>query len=158
MTPKQMLIQLGSLLPVNVKKINELACIPSYSKIGDAGLDLTAISINAQTEFIEYGTGLSIEIPDGYVGLLFPRSSISKYDLLQCNSVGVIDSNYRGEIKIRFKRTSDLKSPLFDEKLYNIGDRIGQLIILSYPQIELVEVQELSDTNRGQNGFGSSGN
>jgi len=153
-----MLIQIGSLLPVNVKKINELAHIPSYSKTGDAGLDLTAISINAQTEFIEYGTGLAIEIPNGYVGLLFPRSSISKYDLLQCNSVGVIDSNYRGEIKIRFKRTSDLKSPLFDEKLYNIGDRVGQLIILPYPQIELVEVQELSDTNRGQNGFGSSGN
>jgi dUTP pyrophosphatase len=158
MNPKQMLIQIGSLLPVNVKKINELAHIPSYSKTGDAGLDLTAISINAQTEFIEYGTGLAIEIPNGYVGLLFPRSSISKYDLLQCNSVGVIDSNYRGEIKIRFKRTSDLKSPLFDEKLYNIGDRVGQLIILPYPQIELVEVQELSDTNRGQNGFGSSGN
>jgi dUTP pyrophosphatase len=158
MTPKEMLIQLGSLLPVNVKKINELAHIPCYSKMGDAGLDLTAISINAQTEFIEYGTGLAIEIPNGYVGLLFPRSSISKYDLLQCNSVGVIDCNYRGEIKIRFKRTSDLKSPLFDEKLYNIGDRVGQLIILPYPQIELVEVQELSDTNRGQNGFGSSGN
>lgn len=158
MNKNEMLVRLGMLLPVNIKKLNEEALIPTYSKSGDAGLDLTATSISATHEFIEYGTGLAIEIPQGYVGLLFPRSSISKYDLLQCNSVGVIDSNYRGEIKIRFKKTKDLKSPLFDEKLYNMGDRIGQLIILPYPQIELVEVQELGDTNRGQNGFGSSGN
>ena len=158
MNKNQMLIQLGLVLPVNIKKLDEQAQIPTYSKSGDAGLDLTATSIDATHEFLEYGTGLAVEIPQGYVGLLFPRSSISKYDLLQCNSVGVIDSNYRGEIKIRFKRTKDLKSSLFDEKLYNMGDRIGQLIILPYPQIELVEVQDLSDTNRGQNGFGSSGN
>lgn len=158
MTRDQLSISVGLLLSVNVKKLNEEAQIPSYSKSGDAGLDLTATSIEATNDFIEYGTGLAVEIPQGYVGLLFPRSSISKYDLLQCNSVGVIDSNYRGEIKVRFKRTKDLKSPLFDENLYNIGDRIGQLLILPYPQIELVEVQELSDTNRGSNGFGSSGN
>jgi dUTP pyrophosphatase len=142
---------------VNVKKLNENAVIPSYSREGDAGLDLTAVSIDCQDDFIEYGTGLAIEIPKGSVGLLFPRSSISKYDLLQCNSVGVIDSNYRGEIKIRFKQVVDKHKGIFEEKLYNIGDRVGQLIIVKYPQIQLVEVSELSDTNRGDKGFGSSG-
>lgn len=158
MNKKDFEIQTGVVLPVKIKKLDVNSEIPSYSKLGDAGLDLTATSIHAQHEFIEYGTGLAIEIPNGYVGLLYPRSSISKYDLIQCNSVGVIDSNYRGEIKIRFKRTTGLKSAIFDEKLYNIGDRVGQLIIMPYPNIELVEVEEISDTSRGIHGFGSSGN
>jgi dUTP pyrophosphatase len=164
MNKKDFEMQMKCFIPVNIKKMNPNAVIPFYSRKGDAGLDLTAISIDAQSNYIEYGTGLAIEIPEGHVGFLFPRSSISKYDLLQCNSVGVIDSNYRGEIKIRFKRTSELKSQLFDEKLYNIGDRIGQLIIMPYPQIEFVEVQELStliegDVTpiRGEGAFGSSG-
>lgn len=159
MNRKEFLIVNGFLTQVRIKKINDNAIIPSYSREGDAGLDLTATTIECNDDFIEYGTGLAIEIPDGMVGFLFPRSSISKYDLLQCNSVGVIDSNYRGEIKIRFKKTVKMSDTRpFDEKLYNIGDRIGQLIIMRYPQIELVETQELSNTNRGEKGFGSSGN
>ena len=158
MNRKNWLIQNGFLNLVGVKKLHENAVIPTYSRSGDAGLDLTAVTINCQDDYIEYGTGLAIEIPEGMVGLLYPRSSISKYDLLQCNSVGVIDSNYRGEIKIRFKNTVGLTNTRpFDNKLYNIGDRIGQLIIIRYPQIELVEKEELSDTNRGESGFGSSG-
>lgn len=145
-------------LEVKVKKLHENAVIPQYSKLGDAGLDLTAVSIEANSQYIEYGTGLAFEIPEGHVGLVFPRSSVSNYDLLQSNSVGVIDSNYRGEVKVRFKQTATLKSPfILHEKLYNMGDRIGQIIIVPYPQIVLTEVDSLSDTNRGSGGFGSSG-
>jgi dUTP pyrophosphatase len=139
-------------MKVKIMPLN-YAHIPSYAKEGDAGLDLTAISKEENGMYVEYGTGLAIEIPEGYVGLLYPRSSISKYHLVLANSVGVIDSNYRGEIKLRFKKTVD---NLY-ENLYNVGDRVGQLIIMPYPRIELEVTTELSDTTRGQSGFGSSG-
>lgn len=140
-------------MKVNITSLNYPYAIPSYSKEGDAGLDLTATSKEENSLYIEYGTNLAIEIPEGYVGLLYPRSSISKYHLVLANSVGVIDSNYRGEIKVRFKKTIDNSY----ENIYNVGDRVAQLIIMPYPSIELVEVTELSDTVRGAGGFGSSG-
>ena len=89
-------------MKVKIKKLNEDAVIPKYSKSGDAGLDLTAIS-KIYDEFgnVEYDTGLAFEIPENYVGLIFPRSSNCKKDLLLSNSVGVIDSNYRGSVKIK---------------------------------------------------------
>ena len=90
-----------------------------------------------------------MEIPVGYVGLLFPRSSISNYDLTLSNSVGVVDSGYRGNIKFRFKQTSDLT--------YYIGDRIVQIIIIPHPHIQFVEVDELSDSERGSGGYGHTG-
>jgi len=137
-------------LEVNYVKLNKSAVVPSYNSIGDAGLDMTAISVRHANGFIEYDTGLAIEIPDGFVGLLFPRSSISKYGLILANSVGVIDSTYRGAIKFRFKQTGD--------PIYDIGDKIGQLMIIPYPTITLKEVEHLSDSERGSGGFGSSGN
>ena len=135
---------------VKVKKLHELVEIPSYAKPGDAGLDLTAVDITTD----EYGnvvchTGLAVEIPEGFVGLVFPRSSISKYDMHLRNSVGVIDSGYRGEIMIKF-------GFLPDGQLYKMGDKIAQLIILPYPQITFEEVEELSETERGTGGFGST--
>lgn len=142
-------------MKVKIRKIYQQAIIPSYSKIGDAGMDLSAISIFVESNYIEYGTGLAIEIPDGYVGLIFPRSSISNKTLILSNSVGVIDSGYRGEIKFRFKRTND---SILESSTYQIGDRIGQLIIIPFPKIELEETNELSDTQRGTTGFGSTGN
>lgn len=140
-------------MEVRIKKLDEYAVIPSYAIDGDCGLDLTATGFewNSQIRFIEYNTGLSIEIPKGYAGFLFPRSSISKTRLVMSNSVGIIDSNYRGEIKIRF-RINDYGNE------YAIGDRIAQLVILPYPEISLVEVEELSLTERGTGGFGSTGN
>ena len=89
---------------VKIKKLHPDAVIPTYAKFGDAGLDLTAISVEYKDDFgvLSYNTGLSIEIPEGYVGLLFPRSSIYKKELTMCNSVGVIDSGYRGTIKVNF--------------------------------------------------------
>lgn len=141
-------------MKVQIKKLDEKAVIPQYSKIGDAGLDLTAVSINivetSEYGYIEYGTGLAIKVPDGHVGLIFPRSSISNYGLILSNSVGVIDSGYLGEIKFRFKY---IKGAI----AYSVGDRVGQLIIIPYPTIEFEQIEELPITDRGDSGFGSTG-
>ena len=139
---------------IKFKKLHKYAHTPSYAKSGDAGMDLTATSVISNTTFeVTYGTSIAVEIPQGYVGLIFPRSSIRKYDLQLSNSVGVIDSGYRGELQFTFNKTNG-----FDSMKYKIGDRIGQLIILPYPQIVLEESTTLSETERGENGFGSSGN
>jgi dUTP pyrophosphatase len=177
-------------MKVKIKKLHKDAEIPSYAMHGDAGLDLVAVSVTIDPTgtYIEYGTGLAVEIPEGYVGLLFPRSSLSKTKLILANHVGVIDSGYRGEIKFRFK---DLDMALYNmepelihelqnyrrnnelplltgpdethvwvrsETSYDIGDRIGQLIIIPYPTIEFEEVEELSTTERNVGGYGSTGN
>lgn len=139
-------------MKVMIKKLTEDATIPKYAREGDAGLDLTATSFALENDCYVYGTGIAIEIPEGYVGLIFPRSSVSKYDLLLSNHVGVIDSNYRGELLLKFKKTKTMSS-----KLYIVGDRIGQLLILPYPKIEFETVNDLSSTERGSKNFGSSG-
>ena len=146
-------------MKIKIKKLNESAVIPKYSKAGDAGMDLVATSKETDKYGnIVYGTGLAFEIPKGYVGLLFPRSSISKYDMNLTNSIGVLDSGYRGEVFFKFKRPNRAINK-FDDKysIYNVGDRIGQIIIIPYPQIEFEEVEELSETDRGTGGFGSTG-
>ena len=136
---------------VSIKKLVPEAIIPTYAKVGDAGLDLTAISIDRSSGlYVEYGTGLAVEIPDCFVGLLFPRSSNSKMSLLLANSCGIIDSGYRGEIKMRFKEIPGRGSE------YQYGDRIGQLLILPFPFVVLEEVEELRDSERGNGGFGST--
>lgn len=138
-------------MKVKIKKLTDKAVIPKYAKDGDAGLDLTATSRRQDgAGFIEYGTSLAVEIPYGYVGLIFPRSSISKVNMSLTNSVGVVDSGYRGEIKFRFKPAGVGKG------LYDVGERVGQLVVLPYPNIELEEVTELSETARGDGGFGST--
>jgi dUTP pyrophosphatase len=177
-------------MKVKIKRLHTDAIIPSYATQGDAGMDMTAVTayIDESGLFIEYGTGISVEIPEGYVGLLFPRSSLSKTSLILANHVGVVDSGYRGEIKFRFKElnmrlqkmdSSILKIlqedrkrknlPLLtgpsensiwvaSETAYYIGDRIGQLIIVPYPLIEFEEVEELTDSQRGSGAYGSTGN
>ena len=150
-------------MEVKIKKLHEDAVIPKYAKPGDAGMDLTAVSMKID-EYgnICYGTGLAFEIPEGYVGLIFPRSSICKEQLLLSNAVGVIDSGFRGEVSFKFKpsvafdKLGDLTSKLL-YGAYKIGDRIGQIIIMPYPRIEFIEVEELSETERGTNGYGSTG-
>lgn len=152
-------------MKVKIKKLHKDAVIPKYAQKGDAGLDLTATSINYDDHGnAVYGIGLAIEIPDGHVGYVFPRSSISKKTLALTNSVGVIDQNYRGEIMFKFK-PADIFSLYTDRVVqietsndYEVGDRIGQLIIMPIPSVEFEEVEELSDTNRGAGGFGSTGN
>lgn len=150
-------------MKVKIKKLHPDAVIPKYAKPGDAGLDLTAVS-KYFDEYgnLCYGTGLAFEIPEGYVGLIFPRSSICKNQLLLSNAVGVIDSGYRGEVSFKFKPSNSFASVLYDTDweqngAYKKGDRIGQMIIMPYPQIEFIEVDELSETERGTGGYGSSG-
>ena len=137
-------------MKVRIKRLHPDAVIPNYAKAGDAGMDLTAVSAKRAWDIVTYGTGLAIEIPEGYVGLLFPRSSVYKTSMALSNCVGVIDSGYRGEIMLKFRSiTSD--------NCYKVGDRIGQLIIMPYPQVELEEVEDLSSTDRGSGGYGSTG-
>lgn len=152
-----------SQVSVNFKKLVPEAVEPKYAKPGDAGMDIVAVSKSID-EYgnIVYGTGLAFEIPEGYVMLLFPRSSNCKKQLLLTNSVGVVDSGFRGEVTFKF---SDYKSWVKDHKSYgdeqefeyHVGDRIGQAIILPYPMVVMNEVDQLSETERGAGGYGSTG-
>jgi dUTP pyrophosphatase len=137
------------MIPVKIKKFVPEAVIPKYSKKGDAGMDVFAVSKKESCNFVEYGTGLSFEIPEGFVCLIFPRSSISNKSLSLCNSVGVLDSGYRGELKLRFYKHK--------REDYQIGERIGQIIIIPFPEVEFEEAGKLSETERGDGGFGSTG-
>lgn len=103
-----------------------------------------------------YHTGIAVEIPRGYVGMLFPRSSIYKKTLTQTNCVGVIDADYRGEVLVKFalRYHSEIKSP----RLYDLGERIVQLVIVPVPEVAWLEAESLSETARGEGGYGSSGN
>jgi len=137
-------------MKVNIKKLHEDAIIPKYAKKGDAGLDLTAVEVVAAGHTITYKTGLAVEIPPWHVGLLFPRSSVYKTGQTLTNCVGVIDSGYRGEIMMKYTL-----SPY--QREYEVGDRVGQLIIMPYPRIDFEEVEELTLTDRGEGGYGSTG-
>lgn len=148
-------------MDVKIKKLNENAVIPSYAHDTDAGLDLVATSYEYK-ENIDchvYGTGLAVEIPEGYVGLLYPRSSNRKTNAYMCNHVGVVDSGYRGEIMISFKNRDKIKEGEIPQLIqpYEVGDKVAQLIIMPYPKIKFVEVDELSSSDRGEAGHGSTG-
>lgn len=147
-------------MEVKVKRLSKNAVIPVYATPGSAGLDFTATSYEYKQDIDchVFGTGIAMEIPKGYVGLCFPRSSIRKIDLQLTNAVGVIDSDYRGEVMASFKNrdfTPDVIAQL--RQGYEVGDRIFQMIIIPYPKIEFVEVEELSSTERGEGGHGSTG-
>ena len=141
------------MIQVKIKKLNEKAVIPCYAKDGDAGMDLVAIDKEDISIYqVKYFTGISMEIPYGYVGLIFPRSSVYKHGFFLSNSVGVIDSGYRGEIMVIFNKKIGL-----DLRNYKVGDRVAQIMIVPYPQVMFVESEELSETERGSGGFGSTG-
>ena len=165
-------------MEIRVRKINENAVLPAKAHETDAGFDLVATSKEYdQNGNVVYGTGLAFEIPDGHVGLLFPRSSNSKKDLYLTNSVGVLDSGYRGEVMFKYKSPIQVINPLVlwwnvfvlrkrnaknrvyvaNFKEYEIGDRIGQLIVIPYPKVEFVESEDLSNSERGDGGYGSTG-
>lgn len=142
-------------IKLKIKKLIDEAVIPHYAKEGDAGLDLTATSKTWSDEMQcwIYGTGLALEIPAGHVGLLFPRSSVRKTNLALTNCVGVVDSGYRGEVMFTYR-------PQFHGTIgtaYNIGERVGQLIVMPYPIVKIEEVEELSESERGTGGHGSTG-
>ena len=143
-------------MKVRIKKLNENAVIPTYAKEGDAGMDMVATRIiNETLDSITYGTDIALEIPEGFVGLAFPRSSIRKTHLHLSNSVGVIDSGYRGEIQATFKKIQGVSNNALNN--YKVGDRIFQIMIIPHPPIEFKEVEELTNTERGEGGFGSTG-
>lgn len=170
-------------LKVNIKKLHKDAVIPSYAHSTDCGLDLTAVSKTYDKYGnVVYGFGLAFEIPEGYAGFIFPRSSNHKSGLLLTNSVGVIDSGYRGEVTSRFANRCEMTLPLkfwdrmkyllsgkgwdgmrlhinhnFRPDVHEVGDRIAQMVILPYPKVEFNEVEELSETERGKGGHGSTG-
>jgi dUTP pyrophosphatase len=143
-------------MKVKIKKLHPNAVKPKYAKESDAGMDLVATEIISETPSqITYGTGLAMEIPDGMVGLIFPRSSIRNTRLQLSNSVGVIDSGYRGELQATFNKIiTTIENQKND---YKVGDRICQIIIVPHPIIQIVEVDELSESSRGIGGFGSTG-
>lgn len=143
-------------MKIKIKKLHPDAVKPKYAKESDAGMDLVATEIISKTETqITYGIGLAMEIPDGMVGLVFPRSSIRNTNLQLNNSVGVIDAGYRGELRATFNIINPGVVEGFG--IYMPGDRIAQIIIVPHPIIEIVEVDELSESSRGIGGFGSTG-
>jgi dUTP pyrophosphatase len=122
-------------------------------------LTCTSVELDANGNYV-YRTGLAIEIPKGFVGLLFPRSSNANKSLMLTNSVGVIDSGYRGEIMFKYKPNYQFFLTEVDkrhDKIYNVGDRVGQLIIMPYPEVVWNVVDELLESERGDGGFGSTG-
>ncbi len=143
-------------MQVRIKKLSPEAIIPSYAKTGDAGMDMVATKVIGENlGSITYGTDIAMEIPEGFVGLIFPRSSIRKTNLQLSNSVGVVDSGYRGEIQATFNKIQGIDNVERDS--YKVGDRICQIMIIPHPSIEFEEVEELNNTERGEGGFGSTG-
>lgn len=142
-------------MELKIKKTAKNAVIPQYATVGAACFDLVSTSkeILRGSDQVKYGVGLAFEIPVGYVGLIFPRSSVVKTSLRLGNCVGVIDSDYRGEVSAVFDDNDErIKSPH-----YEIGDRCCQMMILPITQVEFKEVDELSSTERGEGSYGSTG-
>ena len=167
---------------VKIKKVHPYAVIPQYATEFSAGMDLNVVD----WEFDEYGnkvyhTGLAFEIPEGYAGFIFPRSSNAKKNLWLTNSVGIIDADYRGEVTLKFKSgVRVMNNPVqigkvmsnqpygeyddtigvtnvWDSTDYQVGEKCGQIVIMPFPKIEFEEVEELSETERGTGGYGSTG-
>jgi len=133
---------------IKIKKLNSQIKTPKKATHGSSGFDIEAVSIKETDKYIEYGTGLCVSIPKNFTGLLFPRSSISNMDLRLCNSVGVLDPDYTGELTFRFSKHGP--------HIYKIGDRIGQLVVVPNPDFGMEIVEKLADTERGTGGYGST--
>jgi dUTP pyrophosphatase len=140
------------MIDIKIRKVHPDAVIPFRAHATDAGMDVTAISMEMTEDYVEYDTGLQFQLPEGYAMLIFPRSSNSKKDLLLCNSVGILDAGYMGNLKLRFKLTTEG----YTEKIYNPGDKVGQIMIIPYPEINFIETEVFNETERGDGGFGST--
>ena len=138
-------------MQIKFKKLDPAAVAPKQGTPGSAGFDLAACAFSYTSNRITYRTGIAVEIPPGHVGLVFPRSSVCKTSLRLTNAVGVIDSDYRGEITAVFDLLPERDNG------YKVGDRICQLVIVPIPEVEYIEAEELSETARGAGGYGSTG-
>lgn len=141
---------------IKVKRLHPDAVIPTKAHPTDACFDLTATNM----WYDDYGNlcfsfGLAFEIPEGYVMKIYPRSSISKYNLVLSNCVGIVDCDYRGEVSAKFKRAKGPKTTTMPD--YKVGDRVAQAMIEKVLPVEFTEVDQLSETERGTNGYGSTG-
>ena len=126
-------------MQVKVKKLSENAVVPMYGKPGDAGQDLVCVSRHFDADGnAVYGTGLAFEIPEGYVGLIFPRSSNAKKDLMLTNSVGVVDSGYRGEVMFKFKPVAFLQVQIVQSVVI-----LCRLILPSFQEVSLLTLKSL---------------
>ena len=143
-------------MKINIKKLTDTAMTPTRGSEYAAGYDLYADIQEAVVikphETAKIGTGLAVEIPDGYFGAIFARSGLAtKQGLRPANCTGVCDSDYRGEYIVAVHNDSDV------EQTINPKDRIAQLVVMPYPAVEFNEVDELDETERGAGGFGSTG-
>ena len=144
-------------MTLKIKRLSENAIMPIRAHEGDAGIDLTCTRITQELNecgqlILVYHTDLAVEIPEGYVGLLFQRSSVSNKSIMMTNCVGVIDYCFRGELTGKFRSTTDVVPAV-----YQPGERFAQLVIVPYLALEIEEVANLSETDRGENGYGSTG-
>ena len=143
-------------MTINIKKLSENAIIPTYGSEMAAGFDLYAC-LNEEITIYPHmtalvKTGIAMEIPEGYAGLIYARSGLaSKGNLAPANKVGVIDADYRGEIMIALHNHGVMP------KTIQPGERIAQMVVTPFLKVEFTEVEELSDTTRGVGGFGSTG-
>lgn len=143
-------------MKINIKKLNENAIIPTRGSEYAAGMDLYACTntqiVIAPHQTVKIGTGLAIELPDGYFGAIVARSGMAtKQGLAPANKIGIADSDYRGEYIVALHNHSD------ESQIINPAERIAQLVIMPYLVIEFNEVDELTKTERGKSGFGSTG-
>lgn len=139
---------------INYKKEYGNAKTPEYATTGAAGADITAASVKrikgGLFPLYEYDTGISVAIPQGYFAMLAARSSVSKLLMWLANGVGIIDSDYRGTIRARYRS-------IFGLGKYKVGDRVGQIILMRRNLFEFNEVADHDSTDRGEGGFGSTG-
>lgn len=140
-------------MEIRFKKLSETAVAPFQGSKFAAGFDLTVDELEFSNDQIKYNSNIAVEIPEGYVGLLFPRSSVYKHHILLTNSVGVIDSDYRGPIKAVFQR----EAIRYKISGYRVGERFAQLIVVQNPSVKYIESDTLSETERGDKGYGSTG-
>ena len=141
-------------MKIKFKKLSETAVAPFQGSKFAAGFDLTVDELGFSNDQIKYNSNIAVEIPEGYVGLLFPRCSVYKHHILLTNSVGVIDSDYRGPIKAVFQREEAIRHKISG---YRVGERFAQLIVVQNPSVKYIESDTLSETERGDKGYGSTG-
>lgn len=135
---------------IKFKLLSKNAKKPFQATTGSAGYDLFAAKIEDRGDAVVYYTDIATEIPEGFAGLLLPRSSIVKTGMHLGNSVGLLDRDFRGNISFVFYKREGCQP-------YNIGDRIGQLLIMPVPEVRYIEADELTETERGAGGYGSTG-
>lgn len=165
-------------MQIKFKKLNKKAVIPTKAHPTDVGYDLVAVTKIYTDKYVEYGLGLAMAIPEGHAGLIFANSRVSKYDLDLSNAVAVLDPPFRGEVRLRYKHTTVPQTAVsvqtntclgfvtdvevepvivpFTPKEFNVGDVVGQLVVIPVPELEFIETDTLDETDRGEGGFGST--